>query len=101
MKNLNETVSISLPEELGEEIECKVEFHIENNGIGSYEYWGFKGYDAGQDYLETDSIKPIYTDQTEEIKASINKYIDDNYDSVCEDTELAIDEIYKNRLEDI
>lgn len=97
----NETVNISLPEELGEEIECKVEFHIENNGIGSYEYWGFKGYDAGQDYLEIDSIEPYFTDQSEKVRASINKYIDDNYESVCQDAEMGIDEIYKDRANDI
>lgn len=27
-------------------------FTIGNDGIGAYEYWGAKGFDAGRDYLE-------------------------------------------------
>ena len=27
------------------------EHTIENEGIGSYEYWGFKGFDAGHNYV--------------------------------------------------
>jgi hypothetical protein len=29
---------------------CTIEFTIENDGIGHYEFWGSKGYDAGVDY---------------------------------------------------
>jgi len=93
MKPSKITVSISIPEELGEEIECNIEYHIENNGIGSYEFWGFKGNDVGQDSLEIDNIEPIFTDQSEDIKSSINKYIDDNIESVSEDICLKIDKI--------
>jgi len=38
----------------------------ENDGIGSYEYWGMKGYDAGQDYPVLNDFpewdKSIYTE---------------------------------------
>lgn len=30
----------------------KEDHTIENDGIGSYEYWGYKGFDAGTDYVE-------------------------------------------------
>ena len=33
-------------------VEGKDETFIENNGIGSYEYWGYSGYDKGVDYIE-------------------------------------------------
>lgn len=39
--------------------ECTVsvdDYHMENNGIGSYEYWGQTGYDKGTDYAEIDSV---------------------------------------------
>lgn len=31
------------------DIEVDIDYAVENNGIGPYEYWGFKGYDKGQD----------------------------------------------------
>jgi hypothetical protein len=35
---------------------CTIEFEIKNDGIGHYEFWGSKGYDAGVDYAVIDSI---------------------------------------------
>lgn len=40
------------------------DFTVENDGIGSYEYFGFKGYDNGTDYLHLEEInwdKSLYT----------------------------------------
>lgn len=34
------------------EISVDVKYCIQNNGIGPYEYWGFKGIDYGVDYAE-------------------------------------------------
>lgn len=90
MKLDYQNVFISLPEELGEEIEAKVEFSIQNDGIGPYEYWGQKCYDAGQDYIEVENIIPIFTDQTEERKIAISKYIDDNFDTVANDVAMSL-----------
>jgi len=89
----NETINVSLPEELGEEIECNVQYHIENDGIGSYEFWGFKGYDAGQDYPEIDSIYPCFEDQYFEETALILEYIDKYYSAFEEEILLALDNI--------
>jgi hypothetical protein len=36
---------------------CTIEFTIENDGIGHYEFWGSKGYDAGVDYAVINSIR--------------------------------------------
>jgi hypothetical protein len=95
MKQNYQNIFISLPEELGEEIEAKVEFSIQNDGIGPYEYWGQKCYDAGQDYIEVENIIPIFTDQTEERKIVINKYIADNFKSLSNDA--AMDMVFEHR----
>jgi hypothetical protein len=42
------------------------EFSIENDGIGSYEYWGHKCYDRGTDYLQLEEIhwdKSLYSEE--------------------------------------
>jgi len=36
------------------EVEVEGTCHIENNGIGWYEFWGFKEYDAGVNSWELD-----------------------------------------------
>jgi hypothetical protein len=66
---INQIVNI-----LGEnlEIEFNVDFYIDNNGIGNYEYGGCKGYDSGSDYPVVEGIewdKSLYSDeQNAEIK---------------------------------
>lgn len=71
----------------GQDIFLEVEFYgdmiLENNGIGSYEYWGYRGYDHGQDYYECEGVdwdKPCYT---EEENAAIQQYVDEYYDKIC------------------
>ena len=76
---------IELPLELGSEILCDVTYHIENNGIGSYEFWGQCGFDEGSDYAEFDKIEPLWGDETAEEIREIIKYIDENWDTVCEE----------------
>lgn len=67
-----------------EEIEVSVigTFHIENDSIGQYEYWGEVCYDNQPDYLEFDEIEPIITKDNEQYKTIINKYIDDNFEEI-------------------
>jgi hypothetical protein len=58
---------------------------VENDGIGSYEFWGFSGYDSGTNYLTVEDAtwnKDLYT---AEENAFIDKYIDDNIDKIDED----------------
>lgn len=34
-----------------------IHWSLENDGIGSYEYWGTKGYDHGFDYAVIDRVE--------------------------------------------
>ena len=67
------------------DIEVMVEHHWESDGIGSYEFWGQRGYDAGITYVEIDEITPIFEpEDTDEYKSNILKFIEDNYDKSAE-----------------
>lgn len=92
-------VSISIPYELGEEIECKVEWTNESTGIGSYEYWGFKGYDKGVDYREIYCITPQFTDQNFETTARILEYIDSNFLLCTQDADERLDKYYMDQID--
>lgn len=71
-----------------EDIEVTYDYHIENDGIGSYEYWGFKGYDKGTDYLVVENVKLIKNDTySEEDVKYIEKHIKENYETICEHLE--------------
>jgi hypothetical protein len=39
--------------------DADIKFSVENNGIGAYEYWGARCYDAGTDYAVIDSADDI------------------------------------------
>ena len=41
-------------------IEAEFTFSIGNDGIGSYEYWGVKGFDKGFNYIEDILISSVY-----------------------------------------
>jgi len=55
-----------------------------NDGIGSYEYWGSKEYDKGEDYLDIDEMTWDKTLYTEEENNIIDQYIKDNRDKITE-----------------
>jgi hypothetical protein len=38
-------------------VEITFNYWIGNDGIGSYEFWGSKGFDAGHDYVEEFEVK--------------------------------------------
>jgi hypothetical protein len=53
-------------------------FTVENDGIGSYEFWGQKCYDKGNDYLnleELDWNKNLYT---AEQNLTIDNWVNEN-----------------------
>ena len=60
----------------GEQVECEVIYTLENDGIGSYEFWGMSGFDMGTDYYEIHDIIPD--------DKNWNEYIDENWDEICE-----------------
>lgn len=52
-----------------------------NSGIGSYEFWGFKDYDKGHDYVdEIQWDTDLYTDIENDL---IREYVIDNFDSIA------------------
>jgi hypothetical protein len=72
--------------------DCDVEYHVENDGIGSYEFWGAKCFDAGQDFIEIDDIKPIFTDEHSlSDKDWITKELEFNFEKYADEASLYID----------
>lgn len=93
--------NLYLPEELGEEIECEVKWTNENSGIGSYEYWGFCGYDKGVDYMEIYEINPIFTDHSEGQQKEILLFINDNWNKCSEQVEQSLIDYWNDQAGDI
>jgi hypothetical protein len=69
-------------EELDLEVELEAEITLENDGIGSYEYWGMKCYDAGTDYYEVTGLEYDQSLYSKEQIEVIEKYLDDNIDEI-------------------
>lgn len=69
-----------------QEVEVEVNYHMENDGIGAYEYWGARCFDAGHDYPEIDDIKPVFTDKKEQFERFIPvmKYIEKHFEELAE-----------------
>ncbi|NDB86259.1 MAG: hypothetical protein EB127_26715 [Alphaproteobacteria bacterium] len=55
------------------------EFETESSGIGSYEYWGFRGYDKEVTYLICANIKWDTDKYDEPTNGIIKDYIDKNF----------------------
>jgi len=74
------------------EVEFTGELTLENDGIGSYEYWGAKCYDAGTDYFELHSLDWDKTLYTEEQNQHIQSYIDDeeNWRTINEEMDKSL-----------
>jgi len=74
---------------------------VENDGIGSYEFWGMKGYDAGQNYISLEHYgSPIWNPENytcEENKA-IAAFINDEIQ--LEKLEDLFCKEYANQLND-
>ena len=91
MNNKESTIlPIYLPDELGGEIECEIIYHIENDGIGPYEFWGAPGFDRGEDFVQIDDIIPIFVDDNEQ-QAEILQWIDENFWRLEEELAKKID----------
>lgn len=74
------TIEVELPD--GDtykyvDIEVTCDYSIHNNGIGPYEYWGFRGYDRGVDYAAIEDAawdKSQFTaEEIKLIQAAIDK----------------------------
>jgi hypothetical protein len=85
-----------------------VEFDVEwsNDGIGSYEYWGSKEFDAGNDYAEVSDYAvsdltehlsdgtQVSIPESDPIFKSVAKDISDRVDKACEGLEPDTDGEY-------
>jgi hypothetical protein len=85
--------------EIGENgfiVEFKASCRWENDGIGSYEYWGAKCYDKGVDYPVLDSdIEWDEKKHTPEQIAAITAYLSDN-DNYTQVEESILNEYEEN-----
>jgi hypothetical protein len=68
------------------EVEFTGELSLENDGIGSYEYWGAKFYDAGTNYFQLQDLTWDTTQYTDEQNKAIQEYVDnsDNWSAIEE-----------------
>ena len=68
-----------------EDVEVEYDYDIYWDGIGSYEYWGFRGYDKGNECCDIDNITLVKNEEyTEEDVKYIEKYISENYEKISE-----------------
>ena len=67
------------------EVQLDCECITENSGIGSYEYWGSKEYDAGEDYLVCENITWNKNEFTEEQNNIIEKYVKEHFDEIADE----------------
>jgi hypothetical protein len=65
-------------EELDMEVQLELEISFENDGIGSYEYWGSREYDAGTNYHEVTGLEYDTSKYTEEQNRIIEASIEAN-----------------------
>lgn len=82
------------------------EIEWENDGIGAYEYWGSRGFDAGNDYAvvsDYDVVEliehledgtTVSISESDPIFKEVSKAISDNVDSACENIEPDTDGEY-------
>jgi hypothetical protein len=83
-------------------VEFDCELYGENDGIGSYEFWGSKYYDVGNDYLVLDHLKwdeSLFTKEQNEI---IQQHIDndDNWSKLEETITQKLYEQYEDDYDD-
>jgi hypothetical protein len=104
MKHIT-TVQVELgPTDSVVAVKVTIEYHLENDGVGHYEYWGMSGYDAGNVFIEVDEYhydKSVFTlEEQMEINAEIDSqlnFIVDNISLDAPDAD-APDYEYEDRL---
>lgn len=68
--------------EEGLEVEFSGDITIENDGIGPYEFWGQKCYDAGHDYPVIENITWDKGKYTQEQNDTIDAYLAESYSKI-------------------
>ena len=83
--------------EIGEEeikIELTLSYTKENNGIGEYEFWGFKGNDKGMDYADIYEYSWDKSNFTDEQNKEIETQIENNISKLESEIEESWKEDY-------
>lgn len=78
------------------DISVSFEYEVGNDGIGHYEYWGSKQFDAGHDYAEVTSVSIEAFEVTAE---GVTTAVDDGV--LIARLEAAIDQIVVDKAMDI
>lgn len=79
------------------EIEFFCDYEILNDGIGSYEFWGSREYDAGTNYLELQSVnwnKDLYSSRENDI---IEDWVANRWESIEKEVEQKDNELRQAR----
>lgn len=66
-------------------IDTLVTVNWHQDGIGSYEFWGAKGYDAGEWVSEVTEVEPLFRDESEDRCKEIEDYITAHWEEIVED----------------
>jgi hypothetical protein len=89
---------ITLDEDFDEmDVEVEGTYSLQNTGIGSYEYWGFKEFDEGHDYIEIEDIEVLNIEDAE-LLFRINRFIDNNWDTYSKQIEEDIIRHYQDEF---
>lgn len=75
-------------------VEVTIEYHLENDGVGHYEYWGSSGYDAGNTFIEVDEYNYNNSAFTPEEQKQINAEIDEQLNSIVDNISLDASDAY-------
>lgn len=75
-KQIELTFNLGTDEERTIDLEVTLDYDWENDGIGAYEYWGAKGYDAGSNYVVINDWSFDHKDFTDTGIAEINSAIE-------------------------
>jgi len=72
----------------------KVEYSLENDGIGTYEFWGSQGFDHGRTYSVIENLTWDRDKHSPQENTSIEKYLEDmsNYAHLDEELCKRLDE---------
>ena len=74
-------IELEEPEYCLIEVEVECDLNWENDGIGSYEYWGFNEYDKGHDYVVCENME-IVSKHSEEEMVVVRDYFDKNFEKI-------------------
>ncbi len=101
---MSEKLNIELPFEYkGESYDIPVilDWYVDNDGIGSYEFQGMKGYNNGNDYIIVEDFEfresdLEYYEVTEEVCKAFDESFDDNLDLYAESVECVLEHQNQN-----